>query len=176
MDNGQTPSNVVNVWIFVLPEKENSTDWETRTEKPVQIALTISLFFSAALKLLLNFSKQLHNAHKNSNCLYTCQILTLPIRGVTRYEQFHFVKRYLKLLNQNNFILYLEMHFTEWRRVGGGSFLAQLSKLQTYIPICISSVNYAVSPLYVAFISWPLSRGYLCYRKPQSMVGLRPLK
>ena len=79
----------------------------------------------------------------------------------------------LKPLKLNHFILHSKMHFQKWRRVGGGSFLAQLS-LQTYIPICISSVNYAVSPLYVAFISWPLSRGYLCYRKPLSMVDCYP--
>ena len=74
----QTLAKVVNIWIFVFPEKENSTDWETSTEKPVQIALTFSLFFSAAPNFFLDFSQQLHNARKNSNC----RILTLPIRGL----------------------------------------------------------------------------------------------
>ena len=43
---------VVNIWIFVFPAKEDSTDWQI-----VQIALTISLFFSAAPKLLVDFSQ-----------------------------------------------------------------------------------------------------------------------
>ena len=29
----------INIWIFVFPEKENSNDWETSTEKPVQIVV-----------------------------------------------------------------------------------------------------------------------------------------
>ena len=52
---------VVNIWIFVFLAKQNiSTDWEPKNsaEKPVQLASTFSLFFSAALKLLLGFSGQ----------------------------------------------------------------------------------------------------------------------
>ena len=52
-----------NIWIFVFSEKENCTAWETSTEKPMQIAL----FFSAAPKLLLDFSQQLQKARKSSN-------------------------------------------------------------------------------------------------------------
>ena len=29
----------INIWIFVFPEKENTNDWETSTEKPVQIVV-----------------------------------------------------------------------------------------------------------------------------------------
>ena len=64
----QTPAKVVNIWIFVFPEKENSTDWETSTEKPVQIALTFSLFFSAAPNFFLDFSQQLHNPDIAHSC------------------------------------------------------------------------------------------------------------
>ena len=35
------------------------------TEKLVQISLILSLFFSAAPKLLVDFSQQVHNARKN---------------------------------------------------------------------------------------------------------------
>ena len=37
---------VVNIWIFVFPAKEDSTDWEAKTKQLVQIALTFSWFFS----------------------------------------------------------------------------------------------------------------------------------
>ena len=60
--------------------KEDST--EASTEKLVQIALTLSLFFSAAPKLLVDFSQQVLNARENLNCLYTCRSLTLPIHGL----------------------------------------------------------------------------------------------
>ena len=73
----QAPAKVVNIWILFSLKKRTLL-----TEKPVQIALTFSLFFSAAPKPLLDFSYQLHNALKNSNCLYTCRNLTLPIHGL----------------------------------------------------------------------------------------------
>ena len=65
---------MVNVWIFVFLAKQNiSTDWEPKNsaEKPVQLASTFSLFFSAALKILLGFSQQLQKIRKNSNVLDT---------------------------------------------------------------------------------------------------------
>ena len=40
-------------------------------EKPVQLASTFSLFFSAALKVLLGFSQQLQIPRENSNVLNT---------------------------------------------------------------------------------------------------------
>ena len=80
--NVKLRQEVVNIWIFVFPAKEDSTDWEASTEKLVQIALTFSWFFSAAPKLLVDFSQQVHDSRKNSNCLYTCRNLTLPIHGL----------------------------------------------------------------------------------------------
>ena len=37
MDNVALRQEVVNIWFF-FPAKDNSTDWEASTEKPVQIA------------------------------------------------------------------------------------------------------------------------------------------
>ena len=68
-------------FLYSLHKRTVLTDWEASTEKLVQIALTFSWFFSAAPKLLLHFSQQLHNARENSNCLYTCRIVTLAIPG-----------------------------------------------------------------------------------------------
>ena len=55
MSNDTIRQEVVKIWIFVFPAKENSTYWEASTEKPVQIALTFlssfqtfASFFSAA--------------------------------------------------------------------------------------------------------------------------------
>ena len=45
----------------------------------MQLASTFSLFFSAALKLLLGFSQQLQKTRKNSNVL-----VTLPERNIPR--------------------------------------------------------------------------------------------
>ena len=64
---------------FVFLAKQNiSTDWEPKnsTEKPVQLASTFSLFFSAALKLLLGFSQQLQKRTK-------IQMFSTPCRSVT---------------------------------------------------------------------------------------------
>ena len=46
-------------------------------------------FFSAAPKLLVDFSQQVHNVHENSNCLYTCRSLTLPIHGLFKSLQLY---------------------------------------------------------------------------------------
>ena len=61
MDIVALRQEVVNIWIFVFPAKDNSTDWEASTEKPVQIALTFPLFFSATQNFFLDFSQQLLN-------------------------------------------------------------------------------------------------------------------
>ena len=45
----------INIWIYVFPEKENSTDWESSTEKPVQIALTFPLFSEELLTFFMIF-------------------------------------------------------------------------------------------------------------------------
>ena len=36
MDNVALRQEVVNIWIFVFPAKDNSIDWEASIEKPVQ--------------------------------------------------------------------------------------------------------------------------------------------
>ena len=86
-----TPTRSCQHLNFVSPAKEDSTDWETCTEKIVQIALIFSRFFSAAPKLLDDFSQQVHNARENSNCLYTCWSLTLPIHGL--FKSFDFTDK-----------------------------------------------------------------------------------
>ena len=45
---------VVNIWIFVFPAKEDSTDWEASTEKLVQIALVPSMSFYPDFILILS--------------------------------------------------------------------------------------------------------------------------
>ena len=40
----QIPAKVVNIWFFVFPEKENSTDWETSTEKRQVMDLEIEMY------------------------------------------------------------------------------------------------------------------------------------
>ena len=44
MDNVALRQEVVNIWIYVFTAKDDSTDREASTEKPVQIALTFPLF------------------------------------------------------------------------------------------------------------------------------------
>ena len=92
MANVTIRQEVVNIWIFVFPPKENSTDWEASTEKLFSTAPNFFLDFSQQLltffliflsssimrakieivftlarlapKLLLHFSQQLHNASR----------------------------------------------------------------------------------------------------------------
>ena len=63
------------------------------TEKPVQIALTF-----------LDFSQQLHNARENSNCLYTCRIMTLAIHGFFNPLDFTILNEHeLQNITETNF-------------------------------------------------------------------------
>ena len=80
----QTPARSCQHLNFCFPCKRGLL-----TEKLVQIALTFSWFFSAAPKLLSDFSQQVHNVHENSNCLYTCRSLTLPIHGLFKSLQLY---------------------------------------------------------------------------------------
>ena len=61
----------VNIWIFVFPAKDDSTDWEASTEKLVQIALTFSWFFSAASKIFVDFSQQVHIIRMKIQIVFT---------------------------------------------------------------------------------------------------------
>ena len=77
------------------------------TEKPVLRSL-FHWFFSAAPKFLVDFSQQVHNERENSNCLYTCLSLTLPINGLFKFygnftwkKTVYFLFSFTKYINGN---------------------------------------------------------------------------
>ena len=85
---------VVNIWIFVFLAKQNiSNDWEPKNsaEKPVKLASTLSLFLSAALKLLLGFSQQLQKRTKIQMFSTPCQTKCRSIWG-TSDQLFVFIR------------------------------------------------------------------------------------
>ena len=109
--NVKLRQEVVNIWIFVVPAKEDSTDWEASrcTKKLLEIALTFSWFFSSVPKLLVDFTQLVHKASKNSNFIYTCRSMTLGQFCMTlniQYTKSSIILYELKIEYRWNFVAY----------------------------------------------------------------------